>query len=202
MHESIDATDPATAPAQPGGSSSAKIGAAMDSQPDWQPTLRGERLCLRPLKRDDFDALHSAASDPLVWAQHSEPNRHERPVFQRFFDGAIQSGGALVVVDAGDGRVIGSSRFYDWNSQNSSVVIGYSFLERAAWGSGANREMKSLMLTHAFQWARTVWFHVSPGNLRSQRALHRIGAELDRSEMVPVAGVMSPRLIYAIRRHA
>lgn len=172
----------------------------MQPEPDWQPTLHGERLCLRPLRPADFDALHRAASDPQIWAQHSEPNRHEPDVFRRFFDGAIGSGGALAVVHAAEGRLIGSSRFYDWNCDDLSVVIGYTFLERAFWGSGANREMKSLMLTHAFRWARTAWFHVSPGNVRSQRALQRIGAVLDRSERVPVGGVMSPRLIYAIRR--
>lgn len=170
------------------------------AKPDWQPVLRGPAIHLRPIRADDFDALHQAASDPLIWAQHSEPNRHERDVFRRFFDGALACGGGLVALDATTGRVIGSSRYYDWNPVDRSVVIGYSFLERAQWGTGANREMKSLMLAHAFQWAGIAWFHVSPGNIRSQRALERIGAQLDRSEQVPVGGVLSPRLIYALRR--
>lgn len=170
------------------------------TQPDWQPILRGTSLHLRPIHGGDFEPLHQAASDPLIWAQHSEPNRHERDVFRRFFDGALACGGGLVALDAATGRLIGSSRYYDWNPVDRSVVIGYSFLERARWGTGANREMKSLMLGHAFQWADTAWFHVSPGNIRSQRALERIGARLDRSEQVPVGGVLSPRLIYAVRR--
>jgi RimJ/RimL family protein N-acetyltransferase len=79
------------------------------------------------------------------------------------------------------------------------VVIGYSFLRRDHWGGGTNRQMKRLMLDHAFRWARTVWFHVSPGNLRSQKALERIGATLHDRQQVMVAGVPSPRLIYRMR---
>ena len=167
--------------------------------PNWQPTLRGEHVQLRPIRADDLDALHAAAADPLVWEQHSERNRHERPVFERFFAGALECGGGLVALDAA-GHVIGSSRYYDWDPSDRSVVIGYTFLARAHWGTGANREMKRLMLDHAFRWAKTAWFHVSPGNVRSQRALERIGARLDRQQDVSVGGVMSPRMIYRIDR--
>jgi RimJ/RimL family protein N-acetyltransferase len=172
---------------------------APDLTPDWQPTLRSEGLSLRPIRASDLDALHAAASDPLIWAQHSETNRHERAVFEKFFAGALSCGGGLVAVHEPDGSVIGSSRFYDWNPSDRSVVIGYSFLRRDHWGGGTNRRMKKLMLDHAFRWARTVWFHVSPGNLRSQRALERIGASLHDRQQVMVGGVPSPRLIYAIR---
>lgn len=167
--------------------------------PNWQPTLRGEHVQLRPIRADDLDALHAAAADPLVWEQHSERNRHERPVFERFFAGALECGGGLVALDAA-GNVIGSSRYYDWDPSDRSVVIGYTFLARSHWGTGANREMKRLMLDHAFRWAKTAWFHVSPGNVRSQRALERIGARLDRRQDVSVGGVMSPRMIYRIDR--
>ena len=172
--------------------------------PDLQPTLRGERVTLRPIRADglssDLDAMHAAASDPEVWVQHSEKNRHERAVFERFFKGAVESGGGLVVVDNATGAVIGSSRYYDWNPADESVVIGYTYLARAYWGGAVNGEVKRLMIAHAFGFARTVWFHVSPGNVRSQRALERIGARLDRREMVPVGGVPSERMIYRVDR--
>jgi N-acetylmuramic acid 6-phosphate etherase len=167
--------------------------------PHWQPTLSGDRVQLRPIRPDDIDALHAAASDPLIWEQHSERNRHERAVFDGFFAGALACGGGLVAIDP-VGRVIGTSRYYDWNPSDRSVVIGYTFLERSYWGTGTNEQMKLLMLDHAFRWANIVWFHVSPGNVRSQRALERIGARLDRQEDVLVGGVMSPRMIYRLDR--
>jgi RimJ/RimL family protein N-acetyltransferase len=170
----------------------------VDAVPNpWQPTLRGATVVLRPIAEDDFDALHSAANDPLIWEQHSERNRHERAVFERFFRDAMGCGGGLVIAEREGGRIIGSSRYYDWKP-NASVVIGYTFLERAHWGGRTNREVKSLMLAHAFAHVATAWFHVSPGNVRSQRALERIGARLDRRELVEVSGVPSDRLIYRI----
>lgn len=168
--------------------------------PDWQPVLCGSKVNLRPIREEDLELLHQAASDPLIWAQHSETDRHERAVFERFFAGARTCGGGLVAQDPATGRLIGCSRYYDWNPEDRSVVIGYSFLERSRWGDGTNRQMKRLMLDHAFRWAVTVWFHVSPGNLRSQGALQKIGARLHERRQVQVAGRPSDRLIYRIDR--
>ncbi len=168
--------------------------------PDWQPTLRGDRITLRPVRSEDLEPLHEAASDPAIWAQHSEPGRHERAVFERFFAGLLRSGGGLVIFETATGRVIGSTRFYDWNPGDASVVIGYTHLERAHWGGVTNSEVKSLMLAHAFGVAGTVWFHVSHGNIRSQRALERIGARLDRQGVVLLDGVPHERMIYRIDR--
>lgn len=170
------------------------------STPDWQPTLKGARVELRPTRPEDFDAMHAAASDPLIWEQHSERNRHERAVFKRFFAGVMECGGGLTVIDPATGTVIGSSRYYDWDPTDGSVVIGYTFLRRDHWGTGTNREMKALMLAHAFRWARTVWFHVSKDNTRSRRAVEKLGATLDREASVPVGGVPALRCIYRIDR--
>ena len=147
----------------------------------------------------DLDPLHAAASDPLIWAQHSVRNRHERAVFERYFAGAMACGGGLVAIDRASGHIIGASRFYGWDASERSVIIGYTFLERAHWGNGTNREMKRLMLGHAFRWAQVVWFHASPENLPSQRALERIGATLHARQEIDVDGKPSTRLVYAMR---
>ena len=162
----------------------------------WQPTLRGDLVLLRPLTMDDFEALFLAASDPLIWAQHSAKNRYKRDEFSGFFESAIACRGALAVIDRESGRVIGSSRYYEHDPQASSVVIGYTFLERAFWGGRFNAEVKSLMLGHAFAKVEIVQFHVSPGNVRSRRALERIGARVHGDAMVQVDGKPSERVIY------
>lgn len=142
---------------------------------DLQPTLTGDLLELRPLRRDDFDALYAAASDPLIWEQHPEPDRHTREVFQRYFDSAMASGAAFAVIDRRTGKTIGSSRYHGYDEAGSEIEIGWSFLERAYWGGSYNREMKSLMLDHAFRFVRRVLFLVGPQNIRSQRAMEKIG---------------------------
>ena len=144
---------------------------------DRQPTLEGELVELRPLRPEDFDGLYAVASDPLVWEQHPDKKRHEEPVFREMFEGALESAGALVVIDRETGRIIGSSRFLRFESERSEVEIGWTFLARSHWGGAYNGEMKRLMLEHAFQFVDRVVFVVGPDNIRSQRALEKIGAE-------------------------
>lgn len=57
-----------------------------------QPTLEDERILLRPLQPADFDILYLVASDPLIWEQHPQKDRWERPVFEAFFQGALVRG--------------------------------------------------------------------------------------------------------------
>jgi N-acetyltransferase len=169
---------------------------------DLQPALRGELIELRPLRRDDFDALYHAASDPLIWEQHPEPDRYTRDVFQRYFDGAIASGGAFAIVDRATGRIIGSSRYCDLDLAQGEVEVGYTFLERAYWGGAYNRELKSLMLDHAFRFLPRVIFKVGENNQRSQRALLKIGARL-LTKLEPIAPdgrQIANRLVFVIDR--
>jgi len=143
---------------------------------DLQPVLKGELLELRPLRQEDFPELYAVASDPLIWEQHPNSDRFKEEVFREFFREALESGGALVALDCRDGRIIGSSRFHAYNEEKSEIEIGWTFLARAYWGGAYNGEMKQLMLRHAFRFVKSVIFLVGPQNLRSQKALEKIGA--------------------------
>ena len=143
---------------------------------DLQPVLQGELLRLRPLRSEDFDDLYAVASDPLIWEQHPANDRYKQEVFKEFFREALESGGALIAIDSKDGQVIGSSRFHGYDGAKSEIEIGWTFLARSRWGGKYNREMKQLMLRHAFKFVDSVVFLVGPRNLRSQKALEKIGA--------------------------
>lgn len=143
---------------------------------DLQPILQGELLGLRPLRPEDFHALYVVASDPLIWEQHPIKDRYREEVFKEFFRESLESGGALIALDAKDGQVIGSSRFYGYDQDQSEIEIGWTFLARSHWGGHYNGEMKRLMLRHAFQFLGSVIFLVDLQNIRSQRALEKIGA--------------------------
>ena len=142
---------------------------------DLQPTLTSELLELRPLRADDFEHLYAVASDPLIWEQHPNSDRYKRDVFQKFFDEALESRGALIALDRNTNQVIGSSRFHDYDLQRSEVEIGWTFLARSHWGGVYNGEMKRLMLAHAFKFVDNVIFVIGANNLRSQRAVEKIG---------------------------
>lgn len=143
---------------------------------DLQPTLKGKLLELRPLRPDDFHDLYAVGSDPLIWEQHPVKDRYREEVFKDFFRESLESGGALIAIDSKVGRVVGSSRFHGYNKEKSEVEIGWTFLARSHWGGIYNCEMKQLMLQHAFRFVNLVIFLVGPQNLRSQKAVEKIGA--------------------------
>lgn len=128
---------------------------------------------------DDFEALYAAASDPLIWAVHPQPTRYQREVFQKVFDGGMASGGAFVVIDLKTGRIIGTTRYHGLKSgPPSEIEIGWTFLERAYWGGRYNGEMKRMMIDHALKFVDRVVFTAGENNVRSRRALEKIGARL------------------------
>ena len=141
---------------------------------DRQPVLASELLLLRPLDRGDFESLYRIAADPLVWEQHPSKDRTDKSVFRLWFDEALASQGALVAVDRSNGEVIGTSRYGLPGADE--VEIGWTFLARARWGGMWNGEMKRLMLAHAFESVSTVVFTIHSNNVRSQRAVERVGA--------------------------
>ena len=142
---------------------------------DYQPVLKGELLELRPLRSEDYGDLYAVAADPLIWEQHPVSNRHEQAVFEGFFREAMDSGGALVAIDVRTRQVIGSSRFHGYDPEKNEVEIGWTFLAKSHWGGTSNGEMKRLMLQHAFRFVNRVVFVIGPQNLRSQRAVEKIG---------------------------
>lgn len=143
---------------------------------DTQPELKGTLLRLRPLRAGDFDALSAAASDPLIWEQHPQRDRWKPDVFRAYFADQLASGGALIVHDAKTGETIGLSRYHGYDPGRSEVEIGWTFLVRRCWGGVYNRELKDLMLAHAFRFVDNVVFLVAPENVRSRRGVEKIGA--------------------------
>lgn len=145
---------------------------------DRQPKLEGERLLLRPLGEGDREELYAVASDPELWALHPAHDRWQRPVFDAMFDDALAHGGGLAVIERAGGAIIGSSQFRPSAQIAGAVEIGWTFLARDHWGGTANRELKRLMLGHALGAAERAVFRVGADNLRSRRAMEKIGGRL------------------------
>lgn len=143
--------------------------------PNLQPTLVGETVIIRPLRIEDWRETFTAASDPLIWELHPLRNRYTEPVFREYFDGAIASKSAFAFVERATGSIIGSSRFHGYDPERREIEIGWTFLARKHWGGTTNREVKRLMLNHAFTFVDTVVFWVGEANWRSQRAMEKIG---------------------------
>lgn len=150
----------------------------MNGLENLQPTLIGSTVVIRPLVEKDREGLFAVASDALIWTQHPTKDRWTRHGFDPFFDQSLASGGALAIQErseTGAGRIIGSSRYFGYDPATSSIEIGWTFLARDYWGGLTNAEVKRLMLTHAHSFANRVVLIVDDANLRSRRAVEKIG---------------------------
>ena len=149
---------------------------------DLQPTLENDLVLVRPLHSNDFEALYTVASDPLIWELHQNPDRWEKNVFHEFFKDAIASKGAFAIFDKKTKAMIGSSRFKMHEHSKEAVEIGWTFLGRAYWGGVYNASFKNLLISHAFQYVSYVLFNVDQNNFRSQKAVKKLGGlPIDRS---------------------
>jgi RimJ/RimL family protein N-acetyltransferase len=161
--------------------------------PELQPTLEGPTAVLKPLQESDFEALYHTASDPKIWEQHPNKDRWQREVFRKYFRGAMESKGAFLIIDKATGEIAGSSRFYDYNTTENSILIGYTFYATKFWGTGLNPAVKKLMMDYIFQFVDKVHFHIGATNFRSQTAIQRLGAAKIGEETVAYYGEL-PKL--------
>ena len=155
--------------------------------------LEGRHVRLEPLGVHHVPGLlKAAAQDPSLYQWVLVPQ--DEPAMRRHVEDALaaRAKGIAVpfaVVRLADETVIGSTRFHQldyWARPGEANVpdtceIGYTWLAREALRTGANTEMKRLMLTHAFEvWrVRSVCLHTDVRNQRSQNAIRRIGGTFE-----------------------
>lgn len=170
---------------------------------DLQPTfLHDEVVKLIPLRESDFDRLFEIGSDPKVWEQHPNPNRYMLEDFTNYFKGAIESKGAFIALDAKNNETVGCSRYYDYNEEDNSVLIGYTFVGTKFWGNGYNKSMKKIMLDYAFRFVDKVYFHIGAFNIRSQKAIEKIGAiKIDEFEVEYYGETSKLNYVYVINKN-
>lgn len=166
-----------------------------------QPILENDFVRLVPLEESDFESLFSVASDPEIWEQHPNKDRYKREVFQNFFQGAMESKGAFKIIDKNTGEIAGSTRFYDYNQDDKSILIGYTFYATKFWGSKLNPQVKKLMLDYIFQFLDKVYFHVGKNNTRSQKAMEKLGAKkIDELDVAYFGEPEKLNVVYEIRK--
>lgn len=166
-----------------------------------QQNLHNYFVKLEPIKETDFERLYAVANDPLIWEQHPNKDRYKREVFEVFFKGALESNGAYLIFDTKTNELIGSSRYYDLDNEKSCITIGYTFFARSHWGGTYNRAAKEAMMQHAFAHVNEVRFHIGAVNIRSQKAIERLGAQkIGEVEMEYYGETSKLNFIYSITK--
>lgn len=141
--------------------------------------LENEIVKLRQTKKEDFDELFKLASKKEIWDQHSNKDRYKKTVFLEYFNQGLKNEfGSLAIISKFDKKIVGWTRLYDFDENRPTVKIGYTFLGRSYWGSNINYNSKKLILNHLFSFLEHVCFDIFEKNIRSQKAVKKLGASL------------------------
>jgi RimJ/RimL family protein N-acetyltransferase len=133
---------------------------------------------VEPIAEHHRDGLREAAErEPQI---HRYTNMYTLG-FERWFDEALASRSEVPFVVHVGGRPVGSTRYLNVEPAHRRTEIGWTWLERAQWGTGANIETKYLLLANAFdRWgAMRVEFKTDARNLRVRGALLGVGASFE-----------------------
>ncbi len=145
---------------------------------NFKAPLENDKIRLSPMLDEHFVVLHAVASEPAMWEQHDDHDRGHIDKFKTFFAmGLANPEGCFSIVDKTLNKIIGSTRYYAYDSDEPSVKIGYTFISTEYWGTSMNSHLKELMLDHAFKFVENVYFDIWEHNYRSQKATEKLGAK-------------------------
>ena len=146
-------------------------------------TLSGQIIRIEPLKVEHVKGLFAAGNDPEIWRYLNSPAPTCEADMRRIVDEAIQGYQnrlevPFTIVRQSDSVVLGSTRLYDIKLNDRALEVGWTWLGSAAQRTAANTEAKYLLLRFAFETlgALRVQLKTDERNLRSQKAIERIGA--------------------------
>jgi len=140
--------------------------------------LEGRIVRVEPIEERHRDGLREAAErDPQI---HRYTNLYSFG-FDRWFDLALAQEAEVPFVVVVGGAPVGSTRYMSVEPFHRRLEIGWTWLERAQWGNGANLETKYLLLRRAFEgWgAMRVEFKTDARNLRVRGALLGVGGTFE-----------------------
>jgi RimJ/RimL family protein N-acetyltransferase len=182
--------------------------------PTWpdrrQGVLEDRTVRLEPLEERHAEDLYEAGREPSIWTYMprgplrsvEESREMIRSVLRSSRDG---SAWPFATVEISSGRAIGSTRYFDIRPEHRGLEIGWTWLGVAHQRTSANTECKRLLLEHAFDVldALRVQLKTDARNLRSQRAIERIGAVREgvlRAHMVMPDGFVRDSVMYSMTR--
>jgi RimJ/RimL family protein N-acetyltransferase len=165
-------------------------------------------VVVEPLAPEHEAGLMQAASDPDMFAWMPVDMASSRDALRDWLATSLEAARdgnqvPFAILDAGTGAVLGSTRFLELRFEHLRAEIGWTWLARSAWATGANVETKLLLLGHAFERVglRRVEFKTDSRNERSRGALLGLGASFEgilRKHMVVREGGARDSAYYSV----
>jgi len=146
---------------------------------DIKNKLENKNFILKLLNKNDFNVLYNIGKIKKIWEQHPENDRWKKEKFNIFFNKGIENKfGFYGIYNKSNSTLIGSTRYYSYSKKKKSIKIGFTFLTPEYWGSDTNLQIKTLMLGYAFNYVDNIYFDIGKNNIRSRKAIEKIGATL------------------------
>ena len=146
---------------------------------DIKNKLENKNFILKLLNKNDFNLLYKIGRNEKIWEQHPENDRWKKEKFKIFFNKGIENKfGFYGIYDKFKNNIIGSTRYYPYSKKKNSIKIGFTFLTPQYWGTDTNLQIKTLMLGYAFNYVDNIYFDIGKNNIRSRKAIEKIGATL------------------------
>lgn len=174
---------------------------------DTNLIIEGNTITLVPLEMKYKEQLYEAINNPDVWKYTWREVKTFDDIEQMLLI-AVQNkddGKQLpfIVKDKLSGEVIGTTRIGDIDIANRNVEIGWTWLSPSVWRTKVNTECKFLLLQYCFEELKVlrVQFSISGQNIRSQKAVERIGAVKEgtfRKHRVKADGTIHDNIFYSI----
>jgi len=171
-------------------------------------TLEGRFVRLEPMSADHAEGLFEAGRFDELWTYMSVPPWRTVDDARQWMSAAMaaaEAGDAVpfVTIERAGGRAVGSTRFFDIRRAHRALEIGHTWVAPAFQRTAINTEAKLLLLGHAFDelGALRLQFKTDARNVRSQRALERIGALREgvlRRHMVLWDGFVRDSVCYSV----
>jgi len=145
----------------------------------------GNMFELNEMTEDHFDSLFQIAQNPKLWTLNPEYDGSHMDGFKLWFEKAIRKKiegiqFPYVVVEKKSNQLVGATRFYDIGKEEGTIKIGFTWYKEECWGTACNAECKLLLIQQLIEQGITPKFRIDTANIRSCKAVEKIGAKLEK----------------------
>lgn len=170
-------------------------------------TLEGSFVRLEPMTMEHHAGLTAVGLEPAIW-RLTVANVRTPEEMRSYMESALRlqaegSSVPFVTIERSSGRIVGSTRFGNYDPLNRRIEIGWTWLAKAWQRTATNTEAKYLMLTHAFERLGCVRVELKTDvlNRPSRNAMMRIGAKEEgilRKHTLMWTGLYRDTVFYSI----